>query len=199
MIARYAEDVATPTYGVVCSELHAARQHLYDMVRPLSQAELQWLPPRPDGISISYHFGHIALVEDVEIGRVAEQPVLAPAGIRDAFGVHNVDNRDARFPSGAEIIDYMQSVRARTLQELAMAFRSVADDAAARIAAEPFRRIINHEYSHTKYIRRIRAEMGQAPVGPPTSELVQADEQAIAPPQYSIQRWDVLARAGGGS
>ena len=49
--------------------------------------------------------------------------------------------------------------------------------------------VINHEYSHTKYMRRIRAEMRKPPVDPPTSTLVRADENAIASPQYGISHW----------
>lgn len=181
--------MGVPTYSIVCRELHAARGHLYSMVESLSPEELLWLPPRPDGISISYHFGHIALVEDMQVAEAIGEPLLATKEFQEAFGVHNVDNRNAPFPAGAAIIDYMQAVRTRTAGVVALRFRAIRDAAAAHNAAELFRRVINHEYSHTKYIRRICAEMGKPPVDPPASELVEADDQAIAPPQYSIAHW----------
>jgi len=159
------------------------------MIESLSQAELLWLPPRPDGISISYHFGHIALVEDMEAANAASQLLLATPALQDGFGVHNVNNRDARLPSGAAILEYAQAVRTRTLGLAGLRFRAIRSPEAAMEAAEVFRRMINHEYSHTKYIRRICAEMGKPPVGPPQSERVQANDQATAPPQYVIHHW----------
>lgn len=181
--------MGVPTYSIVCRELHAARGHLYAMIESLSQEELLWLPPRPDGIAISYHFGHIALVEDLHVAEDIATPLLATEEFQGAFGVRNVNNRAARFPPAATIIDYMQAVRTRTLEVAALRFRAIRNPQAAHDAAELFRRIINHEYSHTKYIRRICAEMGKPPVNPPASELVEADTQAVAPPQYSIQHW----------
>ncbi len=179
----------TPTYSIVCHELHAARQHLYDLVRPLSQDELWWLPPRPDGVCVSYHFGHIVLVEDEQIAPATEKPPLAPAEFPDLFGAHNANNRNVRFPSGAEIIAYMQTVRERTLLVLALRFRAIHSHDEAVAVSELFRGLINHEYSHTKYIRRICAEMHQPPVEAPASELMVADESAVAPPQYRIKHW----------
>jgi hypothetical protein len=187
--ACYRWHVSTPTYGIICQELHAARGHLYAMIEGLSQDELLWIPPRPDGISISYHFGHIALVEDLEIAPLIEKPVLARPDVREVFGVQNANNPAARFPPGAAILDYMQGVRERTLGIVALRFRAIRNLEAAVDAAEPFRRTINHEYSHTKYIRRIRAEMGKPPVDPPQSERIEADPDAIAPPQYSLPSW----------
>jgi hypothetical protein len=181
--------MSVPTYSSVCRELHAARGHLYAMLETLSPEELLWLPPRPDGISISYHFGHIALVEDMHVAEATGKPLLTAEEFRDAFGVRNVNNRAAQFPPAAAIIDYMQAVRTQTLELAALRFRAIRDAPAAHDAAELFRRIINHEYSHTKYIRRIRAEMGKAPVDPPASDLVQADAHAIAPPQYALLHW----------
>ena len=179
----------TPTRSIVSHELHVARAHSRVMLDDLSQAELLWLPPRRDGICMSYHFGHIALVEDRHVAEATEKPVLASPEFQNAFGVHNVNNREARFPLRAEMFDYTQAVRARMLELLALRFQGIraADDAIA--AAELFRGLINHEYSHTKYICRIRAEMGKPPVDPPGSALVRADEDAIAPPQYNIPHW----------
>jgi hypothetical protein len=181
--------MGVPSYSVVCHELHAARQHLYDMVRELSQDELLWLPPRPDGICISYHFGHIALVEDTQVAERTDGRLIAASEFREAFGAHNADRREAHFPAASSILDYMQRVRTRTLEAVALSFRKTPNENAVIAAAEPFRRIINHEYSHTKYIRRICGEMGKPPVAPPASELVCADDNAIAPPQYGIPRW----------
>jgi DinB superfamily len=181
--------MATPTYSLVCHELHAARGHLYAIVESLSQDELLWLPPRPDGIAISYHFGHIALVEDHTLAEETGQVLLATLEWQHTFGVRNVNNRTAVFPSGAEIIDYIQRVRARTVEVLAQRFRKILSPNEAVTAAEVFRRVINHEYSHTKYIRRIRSEMNKSAVEAPASELIQADENAVAAPQYILEHW----------
>ena len=183
------EPAFAPSYGSVAHELHIARQHLYDLVSPLSQDELRWIPPRPDGVCVSYHFGHIALVEDLQIATASDQQPLAPSTFRDLFGPHNANNGQAAFPSGAEIIGYMQRVRERTLAQLALGFRAIRDTAGAVEAAEPFRGLINHEYSHTKYIRRICAEMNHPPVDAPASTLIVVDESAIAAPQYRIDHW----------
>ena len=179
----------TPTYTIVCQELYAARQHLYDMVRPLSQDELLWVPPRPDGVCVSYHFGHMALQEDTMIAATTGKPRLATPELDDAFGARNANNGGARFPSGAVIIDYMQRVRQLTIGLLALRFRAIRSEAQAVETAELFRQIVNHDYSHTKYIRRICREMGKPEVEAPSATLVVADEQAIAGPQYHIPGW----------
>jgi len=177
-----------PAQSVVERELNAARAHLLSLVGDLSDAELLWLPPRPDGISISYHFGHIGLVEDVHVAEATEQALVASDQFRDAFGVHNVNNRDARFPAGGQIRNYLGAVRSRAMELLQKQFRNLRGGDASG-AADLFRGIINHEYSHTKYIRRIRAEMGKSPVELVHSPLVRVDERAIAAPQYSIPHW----------
>jgi hypothetical protein len=179
----------TPSYTTVCQELHATRQHLYDMIRPLSQDELLWVPPRPDGVCVSYHFGHMALGEDRIIAKATQRPLLATPGLCEAFGAHNANNSAARFPSGATIIDYMQRLRESTIGLLALSFRAIRSDEQAVETAEPFRQIINHDYSHTKYIRRICREMGKSEVEVPLSELVAVNESAIAGPQYHIPHW----------
>jgi hypothetical protein len=186
-----------PTYSIACGELHAARQHLYDMLRPLSQSELLWVPRRPDGVCVSYHFGHIALVEDEMISHSLSEPLIAPADLRDAFGPHNANNGHAQFPSGDTILEFMQRVRERTLGLAAARFRNIRDAAQAVEAAELFRRIVNHEYMHTKYIRRICREMGKPDVEAPPSERVVVDEQAPAGPQYRLEGWEPQVAAGG--
>lgn len=181
--------MATPTLSDVARELEAARAHCRNMVDDLSQEELLWLPPRPDGISTCYHLGHIVFVEDTHIAQATERPLLASPEFQKAFGVNNVNNRDARFPPREQVFACMEGVRARALECLAARFEHVQDPNGALAAAEVFRGVINHEYSHTKYMRRIRAEMGKPPVDPPASMLVRADENAIASPQYSISHW----------
>lgn len=178
-----------PTRSGVARELRAARAHCRSLVDDLSEEELLWLPPRPDGISTCYHLGHIVLVEDTHIAQATGRPLLASREFQEAFGVNNVDNPDACLPPCGEILTCMKAVRARTMECLALRFKSVRDVNDAVAAAEVFRDVINHEYSHTKYMRRIRAEMGKSPVEPPASRLVRADENAIAPPQYSISHW----------
>jgi hypothetical protein len=179
----------TPALSGVARELEAARMHCRSMVDDLSQEELLWLPPRPDGISTCYHLGHIVFVEDTHIAQATQRSLLAPSAFQEAFGVNNVDNRDARFPPREQVLECMAAVRARTFAYLAARFATVRNAHGALAAAEVFRGIINHEYSHTKYMRRVRAEMGKPPVDPPSSALVRADENAIAPPQYSLSHW----------
>lgn len=159
------------------------------MVDDLSPEELLWLPLRPDGISTCYHLGHIIFVEDTHVAQATQCALLTPPEFQDAFGVNNVNNRDACFPPRDLVLECMAAVRARTLACLAARFENVRDGHGAVAAAEVFRDVINHEYSHTKYMRRIRAEMGRSPVDPPVSALVRADDNAIAPPQYSISHW----------
>ena len=178
-----------PMTDVVSGELSAARAHLQAMVEDLSQDELLWLPPRPDGICISYHAGHIGLVEDLHIAGASQESAVTSAELRAAFGVHNINNRAARFPRWEEILEYLFTVRGRTLALLPLRFQGVRNRTDEIAAAELFRGVIDHEYSHTKYIRRIRAEMGKPSVGPPASELVRADERAVASPQYRLPRW----------
>ncbi|MBI3784564.1 MAG: DinB family protein [Deltaproteobacteria bacterium] len=184
-------------HGIVCGELHAARQHLYDMVRHLSQGELLWVPRRRDGVSVSYHFGHIALVEDELVSQSTPDVLIASADLRQSFGAHNANNGAARLPSGDVIIDYMQRVRERTLGFVAVRFRAIRDAPQAVDAAELFRRIVNHEYMHTKYIRRICRELGKPEVEAPPSQLVIADADALAGPQYRLEGW--TATTGGAS
>ena len=179
--------MAGPAKSIVERELNAVRRHLLSLVSDLSDAELIWLPPRPDGIAISYHFGHIGLVEDVHVAEATGTSPVASDRFRDAFGVHNVNNRDARFPAGGEIRSYLGDVRSRTSELLEKRYRDLRTEVST--SADLFRGIINHEYSHTKYIRRIRAEMGKAPVEVTLSALIRVDEHAIAAPQYSIPHW----------
>ena len=181
--------MGTPTRSIVSQELQAARAHCRVMLDDLSQAELLWVPQRRDGVSVLYHGGHIVLVEDTHVAEATEKPVLASPEFQDAFGVHNVNNREARLPVCAEVFNYMEAVRARTLELLALRFQGIRDADDTIATAELFRGLINHEYSHTKYIRRIRSEMGKPPVDPPLSALVRSDEHAIAPPQYQIHHW----------
>ena len=79
-------------------------------------------------------------------------------------------------------------VRSRAVELLHKRFSDLRSGDANE-AADLFRGIINHEYSHTKYIRRIRAEMGKPPVELAHSPLVRVDARAIAAPQYSIPHW----------
>lgn len=181
--------MASPDYSIVCRELHTARGHLYAMVECLSLDELRWLPPRPDGVSVGYHFGHIAVVEDQSVSEAVGQARLSSIELQEACAATNANNRDARIPAGDVILETIQAVRARTIEVLALFFRGIRDERSAVNAAELFRRVINHEYSHTKYIRRICAEMGKPPVDPPASDVIHADTTAVAAPQYSIRNW----------
>jgi hypothetical protein len=179
----------TSLAAVVHQELTAVRAHLLAMIESLTQEELWQVPPRPDATAISYHAGHIGLVEDLQVSRAVKAPMLGPEAYRSLFGVANNSNPQAVFPDREEIFSYLARVRRRTLAVLD-ALQLDALPWQERVAgAELFRGIINHEYSHTKYIRRLLGEIGKSSDFPRPSQLVEVDDQAIAAPQYFISRW----------
>ena len=179
----------TSLASLVHQELKAVRDHLMAMIEPLTQEELWQVPPRPDATAISYHAGHIGMVEDLRISQARGERMLGPEAYRHLFGVANNSNPKAVFPGREEIFAYLAQVRERTL---ALLDRLQLDTLPAqkRLAeAEPFREIINHEYSHTKYIRRLLGELGKSTDFPRPSPLVEVNHRAIAAPQYFIPRW----------
>ena len=175
--------------SIVHQELRAVRDHLMGMVEPLTQEELWWVPPRPDGTAISYHFGHIGLVEDLRVSQAEKEQLLGPEAYRNLFGVGNNSNPKAVFPGREEIFTYLAQARARTLALLDTLKLDTLPSPERLAEADLFRRIINHEYSHTKYIRRLLGEMGKSTDFSLPSTRVQVKPQAVAAPQYFIPHW----------
>ena len=179
----------TSLVSIVHQELKAARDHLMAMVGSLIQEELWWVPPRPDGTAISYHMGHIGLVEDMRISQACRERMLGPEAYHGLFGVANNSNPKAVFPGREELFAYLAQVRAKTLTLLDTLQLHTLPSHERLIKADLFREIINHEYSHTKYIRRLLGEMGKSPDFPLPSTLIEVNHRAVAAPQYFIPRW----------
>ncbi len=175
--------------SIVHQELQAVRDHLMTMVEPLTQEEFWWVPPRPDGTAISYHFGHIGLVEDLRVSQARGEQMLGPEAYRNLFGTANNSNPQAGFPRKEEIFTYLVQARTRTLTLLDTLQLDTLSAHERPAEAELFRRIINHEYSHTKYIRRLLGEMGKSTDFSLPSTRVQIKPQAVAAPQYFIPHW----------
>ena len=175
--------------SVVHQELGAVRDHLMTMVEPLTQEELWWVPPRPDGTAISYHIGHIGRVEDTRVSQSQKERLLGPQAYSKLFGVANNSNSEAVFPSREEILAYLTHARTRTLALLDTLRLNAPPSVKCLAAADLFRRIINHEYSHTKYIRRLLGEQGKNIDFPPPSARVEVKPKAVAAPQYFIPNW----------
>ena len=175
--------------SLVRQELKAVRDHLMAMIAPLTQEELWRVPPRRDATAISYHVGHIGLVEDMQISQALKERMLGPEAYRQLFGVANNSNLKAVFPQREEIFPYLAQVRARTLALLDALQLDTLPPQNRLAEADLFRQLINHEYSHTKYIRRLLGELGKSTDFPSPSSLVEVNHQAIAAPQYFIPRW----------
>ena len=174
--------------SIVHQELGAVRDHLITMVEPLTQEELWWVPPRSDGTTISYHMGHIGLVEDTRVSQSRKER-LGPEAYSKLFGVANNSNSRVLFPGREEIFAYLAQARTRTLALLDTLQLNTPPSVKCLAAADLFRRIINHEYSHTKYIRRLLGEQGKNIDFPPPSARVEVKPQAVAAPQYFIPNW----------
>ena len=181
--------MSTSPAAFVRQELQAVRDHLMAMIASLSQDELWRVPPRPDATAISYHVGHIGMVEDMRISQVLKERMLRPESYRHLFGVANNSNLKAVFPGREEIFAYLTQVRARTLTLLEALQLDTLSPHKRRAEANLFREIINHGYSHTKYIRRLLGELGKSTDFPVPSPLVEVNHHAIAAPQYFIPRW----------
>jgi hypothetical protein len=175
--------------SIVHQELKAARDHLTAMVESLTEKELWWVPPRPDGTAISYHLGHIGLVEDMRVSQAQGKQLLGPETYRNLFGVANNSNPKAVFPGREDLFTYLAQARARTLALLDTLQLDTLPAQNRPAEADFFRGIINHEYSHTKYIRRLLGEMGKSTNFPLPSSRVEMNPQAIAAPQYFIPHW----------
>lgn len=181
--------MSTSLAAFVRQELQAVRDHLMAMIAPLTQDELWRVPPRPDATAISYHAGHTGMVEDMRISQTLKERMLGPESYRTLFGVANNSNSKAVFPGREEIFAYLTQVRARTLTLLEALQLDTLSPHKRRAEADLFREIINHEYSHTKYIRRLLGELGKSTDFPVPSLLVEVNHHAIAAPQYFIPRW----------
>ncbi|MBI3796077.1 MAG: DinB family protein [Deltaproteobacteria bacterium] len=198
----------TSLAAFVRQELQVARNHLMAMIESLTQDELWRVPPRPDATAISYHIGHIGMVEDMRISQVLKERMLGPELYRPLFGVANNGNPKIVFPGREELFAYLTQVRARTLTLLEALQLDTLTQVRARTLtllealqldtlsphkrraeADLFREIINHEYSHTKYIRRLLGELGKSTDFPVPSPLVEVNHHAIAAPQYVLPRW----------
>ena len=175
--------------SIIHQELKAVRDHLMAMVEPLTQEELWWVPPRPDGTAISYHMGHIGLVEDLRVSQAQEERLLGPEAYSNLFGVANNSNPKAVYPGKEEIFAYLAQARTRTLALLDTLQLDTRPAQKRPAEADLFRRIINHEYSHTKYIRRLLGELGKNIDVPLPSRRVEVKPQAVAAPQYFIPSW----------
>jgi len=90
--------MSTSPAAFVRQELQAVRDHLIAMIEPLTQDELWRVPPRPDATAISYHVGHIGMVEDMRISQILKKRMLGPESYRHLFGVANNSNPKAVFP-----------------------------------------------------------------------------------------------------
>ena len=181
--------MTTSFAAIVHQELRAARDHLMAMIEPLTQEELWRVPPRPDATAITYHAGHIGFVEDMRMSQARGERMVGPEGYRTLFGVANNSNPKAVFPRREEIFAYLTQVRARTLAVLDTLQLDTLPPQQRRAEAELLRGVINHEYAHTKYIRRLLGEIGRSTDFPIPSALVEVNPQAIAAPQYFIPRW----------
>jgi hypothetical protein len=159
------------------------------MIEPLTQDELWRVPPRLDATAITYHVGHIGMVEDMRISQMLKERMLGLESYRTLFGVANNSNPKAVFPEREEIFGYLTQVRARTLTLLEARQLDTLSPHKRRAEADLFREIINHEYSHTKYIRRLLGELGKSTDFPVPSPLVEVNHHAIAAPQYFISHW----------
>jgi hypothetical protein len=175
--------------SIVRQELQAVRDHLMTMIVPLTQEELWQVPPRRDATAISYHAGHIGMVEDMRISQALEERMLGSDSYRALFGVANNSNPKAVFPGREEIFSYLTQVRARTLALLDALQLDTLPPQKRLAEADLFREIINHEYSHTKYMRRLLGELGKSTDFPVPSFLVEVNHHAIATPQYFIPQW----------
>src|SRR5436309_604044 len=179
----------TSLVSLVHQELKAVRDHLMAMIEPLTQEEQWQVPPRRDATTISYHAGHIGMVEDMPISQARGERMLGPQAYRHLFGVANNSNPKAVFPGREEIFVYLAQVRQRTLAALDRLQLDILPPQKRLAEAEPFREIINHEYSHTKYIRRLLGELGKSTDFPRPSLLVEVSHRASAAPQYCIPCW----------
>jgi DinB family protein len=175
--------------SIVRQELKAVRDHFMAMIALLSQDELWQVPPRRDATAISYHAGHIGMVEDMRISQALKERMLGPESYHTLFSVANNSNPKVVFPGREEIFAYLVQTRARTLTLLDVLQLDTLPPQKRLAEADLFREIINHEYSHTKYIRRLLGELGKSTDFPVLSSLVEVNHHAIAAPQYFIPRW----------
>jgi len=175
--------------SLVRQELKAVRDHLMAMIAPLTQEELWQVPPRRDATAISYHAGHIGMVEDMQISQARGERMRGPEAYRTLFSVANNSNPKVVFPGREELFAYLAQVRARTLAELDALQLDTLPPQKRVAEADLFCAIINHEYSHTKYIRRLLGELGKSTDFPVSSPLVEVNHHATAAPQYFIPRW----------
>ena len=61
---------------------------------------------------------------------------------------------------------------------------------------EIFLDVINHEYEHARYVRRLRGELGRPDVPEPSGRLVALDTDAEEPPRFFVPDFAAPSRRG---
>ena len=134
--------------------LIAARDRTLGLVEHLAPDELERVFT-PILSPLAWDLGHIAAYEDLWLNhRSAGLPLLRPdlAELYDAFETPRASRGEARFLRGAELLAYLEEVRARALQA------QVTDGDLHEL-------VVRHELQHTETMLQALAIGGRLPPG----------------------------------
>jgi Tfp pilus assembly protein PilF len=161
------------------TELRRARRYLLSLLRDLSAEELEWLGASETLSCIKWHAGHVALRERELLGALV--PALAGTdSTRDAcFGTEARTAVGLDFPPWTEIEE--QLAASRKLSEALL--MTLPEREGLR---EIFLQVVNHEYEHARYVRRLRAELGRPGVAEPTGRLLEYDLEVDEAPRFFV-------------
>lgn len=165
------------------TELRRARRYLLSLLKDLSPEELEWLGASETLSCIKWHAGHVALRERELLGALV--PALAGTdSTRDAcFGTEARTAVVLDFPPWSEIED--QLAASRRLSEALL--QTLPEREGLR---DIFLQVVNHEYEHARYVRRLRAELGRPGVAEPTGRLVEFDLEVEEAPRFFLSSFD---------
>jgi Tfp pilus assembly protein PilF len=186
--------LAVPWRRTARTELRRARRYLLALVRDLSDEELEWLGGTSTLSCVKWHVGHVALRERELLGALV--PTLAGTdSSRDpAFGTEARSTVGVEFPPWKDVEEELAA--SRRLTE-ALLFTLPEREGLADI----FVQVVNHEYEHARYVRRLRTELSRPPVAEPTGRLVEFDLEVDEPPRFYVSAFEAagaLRRRGVG-
>ena len=165
------------------TELRRARRYLLSLLRDLSGEELEWFGASETLSCIKWHAGHVALRERELLGALV--PALAGTdSTRDAcFGTEARTAIAVEFPSSREIEEQLAASR-----KLSGALLQTLPEREG--LREIFLQVVNHEYEHARYVRRLRTELGRPGVPEPTGRLVEFDLEVDEAPRFFLSAFE---------
>ena len=165
------------------NELRRARRYLLSLVRELSEEELEWPGGNETLSCIKWQAGHVALRERELLGALVPALAGTDSSRHECFGTEARSGALADFPPWSEIEDELAASRRLTEALLS----TLPEREGLR---EIFLQVVNHEYEHARYVRRLRSELGRSPVKEPTGRLVEFDLEVDEAPRFFLSAFE---------